>query len=240
MSVAVSAHQGGRETAPSGTWAAYENALEIGADYIEFDVRRTRDGELVAFHDSRVGRGGPWVRDLTRSQLCARVGHEVPGVPELMRLMAGRAQGHVDIKEPGYETETVELACETFGEGAFVVTSEDVVVSSVKRDFPKVRCALAIGSGLFEGQASRMVQTRYSELYPRRRMLACGADSVAVQHRYAALTVLRMCEREQFDAMVWTVNDAARIRRFLRDDRVAVLVTDRPRHAMRVRRALAG
>jgi glycerophosphoryl diester phosphodiesterase len=38
--------------------------------------------------------------------------------------------------------------------------------------------------------------------------------------------------------MVWTVNDEPQMRRFLADPRVAVLITDRPRHALRLRGAL--
>jgi glycerophosphoryl diester phosphodiesterase len=52
--VAISAHRGGGETAPEGTYDAYQAALEAGADYLEFDVRRTADGELVAFHAARL------------------------------------------------------------------------------------------------------------------------------------------------------------------------------------------
>ena len=43
---AISAHRGGCESGPQETWAAYRGALEAGADYLEFDVRRTADGEL--------------------------------------------------------------------------------------------------------------------------------------------------------------------------------------------------
>ena len=52
--VAISAHRGGGEIAPEGTYDAYRAALDAGADYLEFDVRRTADGELVAFHAARL------------------------------------------------------------------------------------------------------------------------------------------------------------------------------------------
>src|SRR5580692_12642938 len=39
---AISAHRGGSEHGPGGTYEAYRNALAIGADYVEFDVRQTR------------------------------------------------------------------------------------------------------------------------------------------------------------------------------------------------------
>lgn len=227
MTVAVSAHRGGGEAAPPGTWEAYEHALALGADYVELDVRRTRDGELVTFHDARVGKDGPFVRDLTRSELCGYAGREVPGVRELLTLMSGRTHGHIDVKDVGYEVQAVEIAGEALGESAFVVTSGDAVISTVKRAFPRVRCALALGGGIF--------RSHLSELYPARRMLACGADSFAVHHRIADLTVLRVCARFQVSAMVYTVNDPAKMRRYLRDARVSVLVTDRPGHALTLR-----
>src|SRR5215472_2337672 len=49
---AISAH--GPRT---GTIEAYARALETGAEYVEFDIRRTADGELAAFHDPRTRQG---------------------------------------------------------------------------------------------------------------------------------------------------------------------------------------
>ena len=59
---AVSAHRGGGETARSGTYEAYRSALQAGAEYVEFDVRRTQTGRWWPF--TRHGRAGaaPWPR----------------------------------------------------------------------------------------------------------------------------------------------------------------------------------
>jgi glycerophosphoryl diester phosphodiesterase len=54
---AVSAHRGGSERADAATWAAYEDAIRSGAEYVEFDVRRTADGVFVVHHDPRAGPG---------------------------------------------------------------------------------------------------------------------------------------------------------------------------------------
>src|SRR5690349_16805723 len=55
MSPAISAHRGGSENAPRGTYRAYHGALAAGAEYVEVDVRRTADGVLVARHRARAG-----------------------------------------------------------------------------------------------------------------------------------------------------------------------------------------
>src|SRR6266496_1283673 len=43
---AISAHRGGGETAPEGTYEGFRAALETGAEYIEFDISRAPDVEL--------------------------------------------------------------------------------------------------------------------------------------------------------------------------------------------------
>lgn len=49
--VLVIAHRGASAYAPAHTIAAYEMAVEMGADYIELDLHMTNDGKLVAIHD---------------------------------------------------------------------------------------------------------------------------------------------------------------------------------------------
>lgn len=64
----VFAHRGDVARAKENTIAAFVAAVEHGADGVELDVRRTRDGALVVHHDADVGTLGPiadlGVRDL--------------------------------------------------------------------------------------------------------------------------------------------------------------------------------
>jgi glycerophosphoryl diester phosphodiesterase len=50
------AHRGGSGLAPENTLAAFDLAVRLGADALEIDVRRTRDGALVVFHDEETQR----------------------------------------------------------------------------------------------------------------------------------------------------------------------------------------
>ena len=55
-SVMVAAHRGSSGTAPENTLAAYRQAVEAGADFVEADVQMTLDGYAVAFHDKNLSR----------------------------------------------------------------------------------------------------------------------------------------------------------------------------------------
>ena len=50
------AHRGLQRKAPENTLPAFQQALCAGADGVELDVRLTRDGQLVVFHDRRLQR----------------------------------------------------------------------------------------------------------------------------------------------------------------------------------------
>lgn len=76
-SAIVIAHRGASAVAPEHTIAAYDSALVQGADYLELDVQRSKDGVIVVIHDqtlNRTARGsesncaGP-VADKTIAQL---------------------------------------------------------------------------------------------------------------------------------------------------------------------------
>ena len=52
----VTAHRGDQSTAPENTLAAFQAAIDSGADFIELDVTETKDGVLVILHDDSLQR----------------------------------------------------------------------------------------------------------------------------------------------------------------------------------------
>ncbi len=52
----VIAHRGASGMAPENTMAAFQKAVEVGADAVELDVRLTKDCQAVVIHDRRLER----------------------------------------------------------------------------------------------------------------------------------------------------------------------------------------
>jgi glycerophosphoryl diester phosphodiesterase len=237
--VQISAHCDHSTDAEPITYQSYCDLLASRAEYAEFDIRKTADNVLVVYHDGHAGRGGPRLAELGYSELCDRLGYVVPRVDQVMALLAGRLVGHLDLKETGYEESVVALASSVLGPGNFVVTTlEDTSVATIKRAFPGVRTALSLGRSLRGGPRRQWAAVRHSELFPLPRVRACGADWVAVNYRIARLGVAGACHRSGVGIMVWTVDQDPLIDQFLRDERVDVLVTNRPDHAARRRAEL--
>ncbi|HEY1671775.1 MAG TPA: hypothetical protein VGG50_03595, partial [Streptosporangiaceae bacterium] len=192
-------------------------------------------------HASGPGGTPRRVADLTYAGLCAAAGYRVPRAGDVMALLARHGlAGHLDLKEAGYEADLIGLALAAFGDPSrFVATTlEDASVLTIKTTFPQVKAALSLGRDLRQVGAHRWAGVRAGELAPLRRVRRCRADWVAVNYQLARLGVIRACHRAGVGVMVWTVDGDAHVDEFLGDDRVDVLITNRPRYAVRRRAAL--
>ena len=52
----VIAHRGNHTHAPENSLKSISEAIDVGADYVEIDLRSTRDGQLILMHDETVDR----------------------------------------------------------------------------------------------------------------------------------------------------------------------------------------
>jgi glycerophosphoryl diester phosphodiesterase len=235
----VSAHASDR--AP--TLETYRDAVATGADYVELDIRRTADGELVSFHDASTSGGEP-LAAVGYARLCDLAGYQVPTVADVLATMKGRARGHLDLKDTGGEDEVVRLALDVLGPGQFIITTlEDSSAAAIRSRFESaddVPVALSLGRDMAGASPARWLRTRLSELRPLPRLRACGADWVAAERRLARSGVGRQCRRHHVKIMVWTVNRERELRYWLDDDRADVVITDRPTEAIALRDQASG
>lgn len=107
------AHRGAAGYAPENTIAAFDKAIEMKADYIEMDIQRTKDGELVIIHDTSVDRttdGTGYIKDLTSTQLRDLdagswkaeefAGEKIPTFDEILDRYHGKIGILLELKSP--------------------------------------------------------------------------------------------------------------------------------------------
>ena len=231
----VAAHRGVAAGAAENTIAAFTNAIDVGADMIEFDVRRTRDGELIAFHDATVG-GAP-VSGLTRDDIAATAGVRPPLLTDVLRACAGRIKLDVELKEDGYVADVMAVLRAEFDPAQMVVTSFlPAVVAQAKQSFPEAKTGLLVG----DGGSLAALPARLRELYPVGLAQRVRADYLAPHYRLAGLGVLRRAAAAGLPCLVWTVNSPALIRRYATDPRVAAIITDVAAEAVAIVAGVAG
>lgn len=112
----IVAHRGASHEAPENTLAAFKRAWALGCEGVELDVRLSKDGEVVVFHDEttlRIGGVDRPVEEQTLAELRAidvgawkhirYQGERIPTLAEALATIPGGRTMFVEIKS-GKET----------------------------------------------------------------------------------------------------------------------------------------
>ncbi len=225
----VVAHRGVATGAAENTIDAFTNAIAVGADMIEFDVRRTRDGELIAFHDAQVSDRP--VGGLTREEIESAKGVRPPLLGEVLKACAGRIRLDVELKEDGYVADVMAAIRAAVDVEQVVVTSFlPAVVAQAKDALPAVKTGLLVGTDA----PLRHVRTHYRQVFPIAAARRARADYLAPHYKLADFGVIGRAAAASLPCLLWTVNEDADIRRFAADPRVAAIITDESARALRI------
>ena len=175
--VAIS-HRGEHLHHPENTMAAFEEAVRVGADYIEVDVRTTSDGKLVLMHDATVDRctnGKGEVAKMTFDEIRALdagikmgpefAGTKVPTFDEALDYARGKINIYVDVKK----VVTKDLVDHIVEHGM----AENVVIYSgwISKEIQQLNPKLKI---MPESSNVDMVKRIVTELHPK--VIAFGAS----------------------------------------------------------------
>ncbi|MFE6910194.1 glycerophosphodiester phosphodiesterase [Streptomyces erythrochromogenes] len=231
----VYAHRGASAYAPENTLAAVDLAMRMGFEWVENDVQRTKDGELVVIHDDTLARTTdveqlfpdrkPWkVKDFTAAEI-ARLdagswfGEEYAGasVPTLRqyldRVQRNRQRLLLEIKKPELYPGIEEQTLRVLGEAGWLDArhvSQRLVVQSFSAD--SVRIVHGLRPDLvtaFLGTPPVADLPRYAEFTDRINPwhTTITADWVAAVHD------LLGAHGRAMEVDTWIVDDAATARK---------------------------
>jgi len=223
--VAVTAHRGSALAAPENTLPAIEQAIADGADFVELDVRQTRDGHLVLSHDKdflRTAGIAANVWDMTLAEVRrldvgshfhpSYANTRVPTLTEAIEILRGRARLYLEVKTAAATPDLVDRVLDTLREQRFLdrtllASLDAAALRTARRLEPRLRTSLLVHTAI--GAASEPV----------------SAQALRVGSLDAA-TVQRLRSRGQ-EVHVWTVNDPRTMARCLYLG-VDNIITDRP------------
>jgi len=235
----LAAHRGGSLLWPENSLLAFRNALALGADFIEFDVHLSRDGEVMVIHDATLYRtttgAGP-VRDNSVAELKAfrlkdRSGtvttETVPTLDEVVEV-AARAKRRMllEIKVdagkaryPGIEEKVLAiLDRHTMTASTVVMAFEAPTWRRVRELRPEVAtCALYSARTLGRSSLATELET----------LRAAGVRFIGVEHTVVDAAAVAQAQRAGIGLGAWTVNNPADMKRMIGAG-ATILITDQP------------
>ncbi|HET6980122.1 MAG TPA: glycerophosphodiester phosphodiesterase family protein [Pyrinomonadaceae bacterium] len=241
-------HRGASAVAPENTLAAFREAIRVGADGIEFDVRLTRDGVPVVIHDSSLRRTGgvaQRIADVTLAELAAvDVGswfarkkklppgsfadETVPSLAEVFALFqANSSTLYLEMKcdAPAEYAPLAEACCRMIAEHAL---KDRVMIECFQ--LPALRIVKEIDAkiktvALFEPSISN--PSVLSDQSIINRATDIGAAALALHHRLARPRLIEKAKAIGLHVAVWTVDDTSWVER-ARTTGIDALITNDP------------
>jgi glycerophosphoryl diester phosphodiesterase len=216
------AHRGASAAAPANTLAAFEKAIELGADGIELDVHLSADGVPVVIHDAAVDAttdGNGRVAEMTLAQLKqldagswfdpAFAGERIPTLEEVLEAVESRLLLNVELKSTGLWGDELEQAVVAQVKQSGL--DERVLFSSFNpfslRRIKRIAPHIPIGLLYVPSLPLFLYQVLLAALVPHE---ACHPGYATVDARYIA-----WARKRGYQVNVWTVDDPDEMRRLI-------------------------
>src|SRR5215213_8632374 len=234
-------HRGASAVAPENTMAAFREALAVGADGIEFDVRLTRDGVPIIIHDSTLRRTGGLphpIAELTWTEI-SRVdvgswfagsfaNETVPSLAELFTLFqSNNSTLYLEMKSDSpADQRALAHACvraihkHSLEERVIVECFQLPALKILKEIDPEIKTV-----ALFEPTFTNPSVLSDQRIIDQARDV--GAAALALHHRLARESLVQRAKDAGLHVAVWTVDDPAWIAR-ARAIGVDALITNDP------------
>lgn len=231
----IIAHRGGSPRDVENSRAAFRHALAVGADMLECDLRRTRDGALVLIHDAAVTIDGQRVvvADADYVEL-RRALSWLLTLAEFLEEFGHARPFNLDLKTHGYELAALaEIERRGLSEQVLFSTGHILSLRRLAAARPGLRLGLSrghINSHRWLRAVTLPLQWLLARLLPL-MLRAAHATAAMLQYRVVDRDLVERLHRLGYEVFSWTVDSPAEAFR-LADAGVDGIATNVPAHLL--------
>ena len=203
----IIAHRGASFLEPENTLKAIERAVKMGADFVEVDVRMSKDNKLVIMHDPDINRttdGHGLVKDYTVQELKnfdAGAGETIPTLDEIIACVKDRIGLVIEIKEPRTEGKILKKIDENNLENVILTSFYHKSIKNARKMNPSVDAGI-----IFTGQPVDVKQMASN---------AC-ANVIFPSYRYMNEDMVKQAKNNGTSIYPWTIDDPEIFKKFVK------------------------
>ena len=203
---AVIGHRGASFDFPENTLEAFAGARAQGADWIELDVRLSRDGQLIVHHDP-VLADGRVIAETDRIDIAG-------SVPSLQAALAACAPMGVNVEiknsphEPGFDgsQRVVALVLDAI---AAMATPIEILISSF--EIPTLDAVRSLDASMATGMLMWSANDAGDAV---ELAVAGGHSAIHPYHEFVTAELVERCHAAALRIYTWTIDDPERIAEF--------------------------
>jgi len=209
-------HRGARAYEMENTLQSFQRTIELGANAIEMDVRRSKDGKLVIIHDENLKRvfgRDVRVNESTLNELKKFSGDKIPTLEEALTFIGKKVEKLLlELKEVGYEERILEaIRKERLNKRVIIISFHERAVANVRKLDSKIETGL--------------VYTRHKN--PVDAALGLNAQYLVPFYRFIHTKNVADAHKNRLKVIVWTINTEQEVREY-RTKGVDGIASDKP------------
>lgn len=197
-------HRGTRASFDENTIEAFKKAIEFGAGYIEFDVRRTKDKEIIIFHDSSLERttnGTGLIKNFNYNEIkkygTKNHNYAIPLLSEVLDELKGEVKFMIELKDDDLVDEILKIAKKYSVFEECIFSGRNLMdLQDIKKSYPKSRICYNItkGFGFKIDDFLRLGRLKQLEFIPN--LISLRSDLISVEF-------IEICHDNNIKSLAW-------------------------------------
>lgn len=197
-------HRGARAYEIENTLESFRKAIELGANAVELDVRKSKDGKVIISHDDNLkkvfGIDLP-LSEATLEELKELTGNRIPALEEALRFLGRKVEKIlVELKEAGYEKKVLDvIRKEKLEDSVIVVSFLEEALANIRRLDKKIETGL--------------IYTKFRN--PIDAALKLNAQYLVPLYRFVHTRDVEKAHKNNLKVIVWTINTKEEAREYI-------------------------
>lgn len=209
-------HRGARAYETENTLESFGKAIQLGANSIELDVRKSKDGKMIVIHDDslkKVFGEDVFVSQTTLAEMKRLTGNRIPTLDEALHFLDRKVEKIlVELKETGYERMVLDVITrEKLADRVIVVSFHEEAIAHVRKIDRKIETGL--------------IYTKFRN--PVNAALKLNAQYLVPMYRFVHTRDVEGAHKENLKVVVWTINTKDEARKYFAKG-VDGIATDKP------------
>lgn len=196
-------HRGTR-ISDENTIYAFTKALKYGAEYIEFDVRKTQDNRLIVIHDASLERttmGSGLIKNLTYNEISRYTtktkNEKVPLLSDVLDTFKGKIKFMIELKAENIRKQIIDIIIDKKLIKSCIFSGrrlKDIVL--IKSEYPEVKICYNITKG---------IGLSLPELLKlgNQAIINSNLDMVSLRSNLVSLKFIEICQKNKISTLSW-------------------------------------
>jgi len=197
-------HRGAKAYEIENTLDSFKKAIALGANAIEMDVRRSKDGELIVIHDDNLKKVfGKDIRvdEATLRELKEQTDNKIAALDEALEFIDKKVEKIlVELKEVGYEKRVLEaIKKEKLNDRVIIVSFHEEALVNVRQTDSKIETGL--------------IYSRYKN--PVDAGLKLNANYLVPLYRFTHTKDISDAHKRNLKVIVWTIDTEKEVEKYV-------------------------